>query len=379
MGGPPSLLLQISSSSMLSLTARCSKLFQMAGILCLLAFSIFALLAEDSAKTRWTGESGGFWDEDANWNGGVPSAGQTAAEFLNFEAGSKVVLKSGASANFLQFVIQRSTTECDLTIEGQNGAALEVACQEMEPGFRGVFVCANRDATGKFRVFIDSETRICKPLPKSRAIPSIFSAQDFVLSFRGNLRMESPVNFGGPEDSRIEILGDMAHNGLRFGSKGTIVIGGKGTTSTARGPVTFAGGTIILSRPQAIAGRTYKMDGGILELAADGAISNPGDLSVLGPETLETGGHSAQFGTLTFADSGTLRIVLGGNSAVSFADSAACSWVPSSKLIIENHVPGKTSVSFGTSAAGLSASQLAGVTVNGKAAVLDSKGILQPR
>jgi hypothetical protein len=364
---------------MTTLTPRFSTLFKTALAIGLLAHPAFHAMAEEGQKSRWTGGSPGFWDEESNWSSGVPVADASAGEFLDFEKGSKVTLRSDGSANFLQFTMQKSGADSDLTIGAQNGAVLELACQRMDPGFSSVILCSNRGSSGKVRIFIDAETHIRKPLPSSKAIPTISSTRDFTLSFRGSLIMESAVNLGGTEGSRVEILGDLTHNGLRLGSAGVVTIEGKGKTASSRGGVTFAGDTIILGRPQAIAGRAYKMDGGTLRLAADGTISDPSDVSVVGMETLETGGYGAAFGALSITDSGSLRIVLDKNSTVTFADSSSAEWTPSAKLIIEKHVPGKTSVSFGTNARGLTDAQLAGVTVNGKPAVLDSRGVLQTK
>jgi len=329
--------------------------------------------------TRWSGGSDPSWDNAANWSNGVPSAGQTAAEFLGIAKDAKVILKGTASANYLQFTAQRSDSDGDLTLAAQKGASLILECQQMEPGFAAVFICSNRGGIGKFHVAIDADTHIGKPLQTSKAIPAISCTRDFILSLRGSLTMESAINFGGTEESRIEILGDLSHSGLRFGSAGEVAIAGSGKTADSLGTVNFAGGTVILGRPRAISGRAYRMEGATVRLEADGAIASPSDLSVVGQATLESGGHGASFGTLSITGEGVLHIVLAKNSAISFADSSSSQWAPSAKLIIENYTPGKTSVSFGTGTNGLTDSQLSATTINGKPTSLDSKGILQQK
>lgn len=338
-----------------------------------------SLKADSGAVTRWTGGGSGSWDEAANWSDGVPEAQVGVAEFLNFTKDTKIALSCDAGAKRIQFVMQRAIPEGDLTFEGASGATLLLSTQDMDGGFVPVLVCSSRGASGSFRIAFDVDVHLGKVLPGSKVIPAIMGTRDFVLSFRKSLMLDSTVNLGGGEDSRIEILGDLSHNGLRFGSQGVVAIEGSGKTSASRGGVSFAGGTIILGRPQAISGRIFKMDGGTVRLGAEGAIAEPGDLTVAGPAVLETGGHGTEFGSLAFSGDGVLHIVLDKNSAVVFADSSSATWTSSAKLVVENFVAGKTSVSFGTNAKGLTASQLAGVTVNGKPASLDAKGCLQPK
>lgn len=345
----------------------------------LCALCLVPLMAGEGDVTRWTGGPGGSWDEAANWSAGVPEAETGTAEFLNFQKETRIVLSRDAAAKRIQFVMQRAIPEGDLIFEGRNGASLQLSTQDTEGGFVPVLVCSSRGASGSFRIAFDTDVHIDKVLPGSKVVPAIMGTRDFVLSFRKSLILESTVNLGGGEDSRIEILGDLSHNGIRFGSLGVVAIEGGGKTAASRGGVSFAGGTVILGRPQAISGRVFKMDGGTVRLAADGAVSEPGDLTVAGPSVLETGGYGVEFGTLAFSGDGSLRIVLEKNSAVAFADSSSATWTSPARLVVENFVSGKTSVSFGTNARGLAASQLAAVTINGKPAVLDAKGCLQPR
>ncbi len=338
---------------------------------------LISAMAEEGAVSRWLGGNGGLWSDEVNWGNGIPDAIQPAAEFLNFEQGEKVILEKNASASGIRFSMKRAISESDLTLESRNGATLTLECQGTEPGFITVISCASQGGSGCFQAIFDIETHVRKAFQGSKAIPAILPAKDFIVSFRKDLVLETLVNFGGFSESKTEILGNLVHSGLRFGTSGTVLIGGKGKTTSVRGGVGFAGGAIVLARSDAIAGSSYTMGEAVVKLAADGAFSDPANLTVTGTSTLETDGHGADFGTLTVTETGVLRIVLEKNAVVSFADSSSCQWTPSARVLVENHVPGKTAVSFGSGVTGLTAVQLAGITVNGKPARLDAKGVLQ--
>ena len=127
---------------------------------------------------------------------------------------------------------------------------------------------------------------------------------------------------------------------------------------------TFSGGTY---------GATNITAGADCELAVTGGTLNNAGAMTLGARTsLTVSAAGTQTGALTLSGA-CARLAVEGSGTVAFADSSAKTW--SGALAVTTPGSGQC-VRFGTSAAGLTETQLAAVTVNGRAAALDSNGWL---
>ena len=139
------------------------------------------------------------------------------------------------------------------------------------------------------------------------------------------------------------------------------------TANTYAGTFTLAKGVLDLAKPAGQAAITGDLvigrDGpAAVRLANPGQIADPGRVTFGGPgpnpSSLELAGHDESFATLAVLAHAIID--LGGASArLTVGDSSAVAWEPAATLTVVRHVPGKTRLSFGRDAAGLTAAQRA--------------------
>jgi fibronectin-binding autotransporter adhesin len=143
------------------------------------------------------------------------------------------------------------------------------------------------------------------------------------------------------------------------------------TVGTSTGSTTFAGNltgagsllkdgssTLILSGANTYTGNT-RIDAGTLALGVSNTLADTSDVVFYGG-TLAVGGFSDVVGTLTLANTAILDFSAGGS--LSFADSSALTWDPNAQLRL---IGSWTSLRFGTSATGLTATQLGQIVAPG--------------
>ena len=132
-------------------------------------------------------------------------------------------------------------------------------------------------------------------------------------------------------------------------------------------------GTWVLSGASSYTGPTT-ISAGTLKLGASSALS--ATAVTLGAATLDAQTFANAIGTLNVTGAGTINIGSGGTLA--FADSSAQTWSGGTLNITGTFVSG-SSVRFGTTSGGLTAGQLANISVNGSGAgtyTLDANGYL---
>ncbi|MFA6285909.1 MAG: autotransporter-associated beta strand repeat-containing protein [Opitutaceae bacterium] len=132
-------------------------------------------------------------------------------------------------------------------------------------------------------------------------------------------------------------------------------------------------GTWTLSGNNSYTGATT-IDAGILALGAANRIADTSNLIMAGG-TFATGGFNETLGTLTLSASSTIDLGSGA-SALVFADSSGTTWGTSISLSFVNFNTGVDTIRVGTSAGGLTGTQLALISINGSAATIDSSGFL---
>jgi autotransporter-associated beta strand protein len=160
----------------------------------------------------------------------------------------------------------------------------------------------------------------------------------------------------------------------------TVLVGSTGLTKNDLG-------TLILGRANTYTGATV-LQQGVLQVGAAGVIPTGSTLVITNSTsdraTFATGGFSQNLGPLSVqgVDWALQRVIDVGNgaSALAFADSSSLDW-NNMPLLVVNYTPGVDSLRFGTSSAGLTATQLGLIRFADFAyatAQIDSSGYVTP-
>ncbi len=169
--------------------------------------------------------------------------------------------------------------------------------------------------------------------------------------------------------------------GTIAGTTATISVGALNLNDSFSGVISNAAGTAILTKVGSgtltLSGaNTYTgatiINAGTLALGAANRIADTSNI-VLGGGTLAAGTFSDTIGTLSLTANSS--ITLGTGSSLVFADSHLLDW-STNTLSITGTFTDSLSIRFGTDASGLTAAQLALISINGSGAALDSSGFL---
>lgn len=189
-----------------------------------------------------------------------------------------------------------------------------------------------------------------EPIVVTGGVTSTISASRFDSAW------ENPLTFQVDAGSTLHVTG---------------IIGG----NPSHGPfgVTKTGaGTAILSAPNAYSGTTT-VNSGTLTLGANDVLANTTDVSI-GAATLAAAAISDTMGTLDPSAAATIN--LGSGATLAFADSSAVDWTGGTLNLTGDFVSG-SSLRFGSTSTGLTASQIAQISATGITSfALDANGYL---
>jgi autotransporter-associated beta strand protein len=178
-------------------------------------------------------------------------------------------------------------------------------------------------------------------------------------------RGKTAVGTVGP---RLLVLGGKNAGANTFAQEINNLGTGENITSLAKKNT----GTWVLIGPNTYTGTTT-IEGGILELGANAVFADTAPVELSGG-TLAAETYTDTLGVLTLTSTSAITVGRGGQ--LIFADSSAATWAPEARLDIRGEfVPGK-SIQF-RGEKGLTAAQLAQITINGRRGCKLEKGFLR--
>jgi autotransporter-associated beta strand protein len=348
-------------------------------IACLLACGTSALFATDytwdpDATTSGTQYGNGIWDTTtANWttDGGTThgtwnnSTGTTNnASFPSAVSGTapgQVVVTLGADIN-LQQIGMGGSYDANVLVTG-NGYTLNFS--------GGSQLLANNSSTNK-TLQIDAVIATGGNILKGNQGIVVLSQDN---TWTGGITINAgTLQIGAGGTTGTLGAGTVVNNAaLTINRSDNYTI-----TNVISGTGTFAktgAGTAILSGENTYTGQTT-IWAGVIRLGGNERIANTSNLRLSGQSTFATGGFRETLGTLALINNATAIIDFGNDgtdSTLTFADSSSVTW--SGTLELRNFTVGKDTLRFGTSASGLTQTQLDAITLAGYTAIsLDADG-----
>jgi hypothetical protein len=209
---------------------------------------------------------------------------------------------------------------------------------------------------------------------------------DQSITFSSSLTLNDPLTVSGENKNHdLNLNGSLLGSGnLIFGSKTQATFGSAYDGSSYAGTLTTAGGAASTNNQVTIISNvaddgTFLKSTGSLNVTKDGAsITVNGANTLKGniaigdfSPTLTINKNQSAIGTITMG-SGTLSLALATDvTSAAFADNSSADW-GTGKVVITGAADDE--VSFGTDANGITADQLAQITIAGEAAVINTSG-----
>lgn len=373
-----------------------------------------------AANKSWQ-STNGSWHAAGNWNGGLPGSGDTAIFgnpagpgpwTISVASGTQVagIQFSGPSANADPFVFSGAGS---LTIHGGGVTNTHTDSDTFNVGitlganqtwdvqaagnltFGGAITGAGKTLTlqgsssglGRITGSINGLGGIVKNGSGAWTISTgaitLGGSQTWNLN-NGSLSVSSQVTAAAGEVLTLQaasaksatLSGALTGAGsLNKASAGTWVLSGANSFS---GGVAIDAGTLRFSGANTNLGPVAIGNGGLLEVGATNTLPAATGLTLNGG-TLKLGGTFNQGFSTALAVTANSVIDFGagaGAGTISFGNSNSAAWTGT--LTISNYVAGSDALRFGTSGAGLTATQLAAINFGGLAAQMDAAGFVSP-
>ena len=308
-----------------------------------------------------------LWSNAANWSEGIPND-DTAKVTVD----SDLIIDS--SVTVAQIKMSNATSDASVTITATNSSVLTVTGAGVTQPIQN-----NKSASSfifNLPVVFDSagETETLK----------LNSGGDQQITFSSSLTLNDELTIDGKNKLHdFNLTGSLLGAGnLKFGNKvqanfgtsydgsshtGKIIIAGTGTNNDNLITSNVSDdGTLLAS------GNKIDVQGAGAKIIINGANTLKGNIAVGNNDpTLTINKNQSAVGTITMG-SGTLNLVLAADvTSLAFADNSSAEWGTGSLVITG---AGNNEVSFGTSAEGITADQLAQITIDGSTSYINSSG-----
>ena len=308
-----------------------------------------------------------LWSNASNWSAGIPNV-DTAKVTVD----SDLIVDSSVTVG--QIKISNATSDASVTITAINDAILTVTGAGVTQPIQN-----NKSASSfifNLPVVFDSEG--------GTETLRLNSGGDQQTTFLSSLTLNDELTVSG-----VNKLHDLNLNGsllgagnLKFGNKVQANFGADYDGSSHTGKIIVAGtgtnndnlitsnvsddGTLLAS------GNQIDVQGAGAKIIINGANTLKGNIAVGDSDpTLTINKNQSALGTITMG-TGTLNLALAADvTSVAFADNSSADW-GTGKVVITGAADNE--VSFGTTAAGITAAQLAQITLDGSTSYINSSG-----
>jgi|GEM_PF-1290364 len=203
----------------------------------------------------------------------------------------------------------------------------------------------------------------------------VFEVRDNVSDYVGM------ITFSGTITSSAQAIASQTFDLQTDGRIGVTLAAGTNSTITLAGQISGVGGLYKLgtSTLALAAQNTYQGDttisAGTLIVGTHSAIASTSQLIMAAATTFSANNFNQTFASLDLNGNAFITLGEAGTNAVVFGDSSSIDWGTYTLTITGTFIDGQ-SVRFGTDATGLTADQLAKITINGEQAYLWSNGYL---
>ena len=308
-----------------------------------------------------------LWSNASNWSSGIPNV-DTAKVTVD----SDLIVDS--SVTVAQIKMSNATSDASVTITANNSSVLTVTGAGVTQPIQN-----NKKASSfvfNLPVVFDSDG--------GTETLRLNSGGDQSVTFSSSLTLNDELTVSG-----VNKLHDLNINGallgagnLKFGNKVQANFGASYDGSSHTGDIIVAGtgtnndnlitsnvsddGTLLVS------GNKIDVQGAGAKIIVNGANTLKGNIKIgANDQTLTINKNQSAIGTITMG-AGTLNLVLAADvTSAAFVDNSSADWGTGSLAITG---AGVNEVSFGTDADGITAAQLAQITMDGFSATINSSG-----
>ena len=326
------------------------------------------------SQNNFTNNGGDFkWSNAANWSGSVPNAASTKVVIKS----DKVIVDGNYKVAQITFPSAGAGGEKIITFTNESNGILTITGKGVSQPIK--IVRNPQSAIFNLPVIFDAS--------ESSTETFYFANKNQKITFGSghSLTVKDDITFTAKE-ATTEIHFDGSTSGvgdLKFGTKSDVYFGSTYDGSSHTGSLIVAGGTgnaVTLTSNVAKDG-TFLGSGssisvikpaGIIHINGENTFKGNIELTAANNVTLNVNADQSAMGTVTIG-SGTLNLALANNvSSAVFADSSAKTWDADGTLAITGAQDNE--VGFGTSASGVTATQLTQFTIGGGVAAINASG-----